>query len=272
METLTSQGQHVVAGLAERHGFSEDAVAHMLVALRHGNGAMAQFDHPEFSGSGQWMRGGMLMLSDMFNHTLKARVDALCNDIAGILANEPQLLQTGSFQSQTQSSGGRQHQGDPVGADATGLFVPESTGQWWPAELGQPNATGSQNHMRYAYFAPARRLAVDVGGRVRVYDTLDHHIGGFSQQQSGSASVVFTSQHGPVELSSLPLVSGAEDEAPPAASSRAAGGAAGITAAGESGAVEDVFAAIERLGELRDADLLTDEEFAEKKADLLRRI
>jgi uncharacterized repeat protein (TIGR03803 family) len=27
----------------------------------------AQFSHPEFGGSGQWMRGGMIMVSDMFN-------------------------------------------------------------------------------------------------------------------------------------------------------------------------------------------------------------
>jgi hypothetical protein len=38
---------------------------------------MAQFNHPEFAGSGQWMQGGMLMLGDMFNHALKGRVDAL---------------------------------------------------------------------------------------------------------------------------------------------------------------------------------------------------
>lgn len=32
----------------------------------NGNGSMAQFSHPEFSGSGQWMRGGMIMVSDIF--------------------------------------------------------------------------------------------------------------------------------------------------------------------------------------------------------------
>jgi hypothetical protein len=43
---------------------------------------MAQFRHPEFGGTGQWMRCGMIMIGEMFNNTLKARVEALCNDIA----------------------------------------------------------------------------------------------------------------------------------------------------------------------------------------------
>jgi hypothetical protein len=38
---------------------------------------MAQFSHPEFGGSGQWMRGGMSMIGDMFNSGLKSRVDSL---------------------------------------------------------------------------------------------------------------------------------------------------------------------------------------------------
>jgi len=33
----------------------------MLFAVLAGNGSMAQFDHAEFAGSGQWMQGGMIM-------------------------------------------------------------------------------------------------------------------------------------------------------------------------------------------------------------------
>lgn len=268
MDKLTPQGRQVVADLARRHDFSEDAVAHMLVAVLQGNGGMAMFNHPQFAGSGQWMRGGMLMLSDMFNHSLKARVDALCNEISGILASEPGLLQTGSFQSQHQSSGGQQ-QNAGGGAGASSLFVPEASGRWWPPELGQPSATGSQNNVRYAYFAPARRLAVDVGGRVHVYDTLDHQIGGFSQQQGRGSSVAFTSQHGTVQLSDLPELTGAASD-----SAESAPGTPQRTtpANRDPGNSDDAFAAIERLGKLRDDGLLTDEEFAEKKAELLRRI
>ena len=67
MPELTPDGQRIVIDLAQRYGFSPDAVTHLLIAVVNGNGAMAQFSHPEFGGSGQWMRGGMTMLGDMFN-------------------------------------------------------------------------------------------------------------------------------------------------------------------------------------------------------------
>src|SRR5271170_463456 len=60
---------------------------------------------------------------------------------------------------------------------------------WWPADLGAPSSVGAQNDARYAYFPAERRLVVDLKGKVTVYDTQDHHIGGFSQQQPGSGSL-----------------------------------------------------------------------------------
>ena len=86
MRQLSQEGQCVVADLAQRHGFTQQAVEHMMYAVLNGNGTMAQFNHPEFAGSGQWMRGGMMMLGDMFNHSLKGRVDSLCCDLSDILA------------------------------------------------------------------------------------------------------------------------------------------------------------------------------------------
>jgi hypothetical protein len=41
---------------------------------------------------------------------------------------------------------------------------------------------------------------------VWVYDTLDHQIGGFSQQQGMGSGITFTSQYGTVDLGSLPVV------------------------------------------------------------------
>ena len=82
--------------MAQRHGFSFDAVATMLNAVANGNGTMAQFSHPEFSGSGQWMRGGMTMVSDMFNNHLKSRVDNLCSELSNLIASQPDLLRSGS--------------------------------------------------------------------------------------------------------------------------------------------------------------------------------
>ena len=75
--------------------------------------------------------------------------------------------------------------------------------QWWPEGLGaSPDAAGSQNNVRYAYFAGNRRLAVDTGKGVRVYATGGHRISGVSQSQGDKT--VFTSQHGEVSLDDLP--------------------------------------------------------------------
>ena len=60
----------------------------MLFSVIAGRGSMAQFSHPEFGGSGQWMAGGAMMISDMFNNALKARVDALCNELSALIRSE----------------------------------------------------------------------------------------------------------------------------------------------------------------------------------------
>ena len=89
MPQLTSEGQQHVTALAQRYGVSTEAVVTLLQALVHGHGTMAQFDHPELGGRGQWMPGGMVMVGDMFNHALKATVDGLCTALAALLAAAP---------------------------------------------------------------------------------------------------------------------------------------------------------------------------------------
>ena len=286
MRELSSAGQQAVADIAQRHGFSVDAVTHMLQAVVNGNGGMAQFSHPEFAGSGQWMRGGMTMVSDMFNNHLKGRVDSLCAELADLVASQPGLLQGGSFQSQSQGGYGQQQQSGGYGSSQGGfsgsssLFVPaasgNSQGDWWPDDLRWPNSTGAQNNVRYAYFAQAHRLAIDLGGRVTVYDTLDHNIGGFGQQQSGSGSLSFNSQYGLVDVASLPVVwssDGGPAPAPAYTPSPAPTPAWNDTpAAAPAGESTDVFATLERLADLRAKGVVSDEEFAAKKAELLKRI
>src|ERR1700737_867185 len=102
MRQLSPPGQQAINNLAQQHGFSPAAVLSMLESVINGNGGMVQFNHPEFSGSGQWMKGGMTMVSDMFNNHLKARVDRLCYDLSALVANEADLIRSGSFQSQSQ--------------------------------------------------------------------------------------------------------------------------------------------------------------------------
>ncbi|QOR39978.1 SHOCT domain-containing protein [Billgrantia diversa] len=191
MPSLSPQGLALVDDLVERHDFSRDAIAHMVSAVADGNGQMAMFSHPEFGGPGQWMQGGMLMLSDPFNHALNARVDALCHEIGDMIGEKA---------------------GEMV-APQPGWPLAEDNTAWWPAELGAPNATGEQNGLRYAYFAQARRLVVQTEEAIQVYDTLDHRIGGFAQQQGSRSRFTLISQHGQVDLASLPVIS--TDRRPP---------------------------------------------------------
>jgi Short C-terminal domain len=249
-------------------------VAAMLDAVMNGNGSMAQFSHPEFGGSGQWMRGGMIMIGDMFNNTLKGRIDALCNDLSTLIAGQPDLIQAGSLQSQTQGAypGSQQQQSSAGPVGSVSLFVPEPAvglhGNWWPQELGSPSSTGAQNNVRYAYFSLSRRLAVELNGTVNVYDTLDHQIGGFSQQQGIGRSLTFSSQHGIVDVSSLPVI--LIDGAVPQQSTVPKQEAAPASTPGtESG---DIFTAIERLADLRSRGILNDAEFNARKAELLSRL
>ena len=297
MRQLSPNGQQVINDIAQRHSFSVNAVLSMLESVINGNGSMAQFSHPEFSGSGQWMRGGMIMVSDMFNNYLKSRIDGLCNELSNLVANQPDLIRNGSFQSQSQGGqgqggynpgqvqsnyGGGQQQtsvSGPMGP--VSLFVPPApgtSGDWWPGDLRWPNSTGAQNGVRYACFAQARRLAIEVNGRVTVYDTLDHQIGGVSQQQSIGGSLSFNSQYGLIDVASLPIVS-IDGVAPAAPTSTAFAsppvppGNFNATANAQASLQgSDVFATIEKLADLRAKGVLSEDEFASKKTELLSRL
>src|SRR6185503_14558487 len=127
---VSSEVENAIADIARRHGLSREAVLAMLWALHVGGGNMAQFSIPELGGSGQWMRGGMTMVGgNMFDNALKARVDALCGELAQLLAT-------------------------------TTVFPPSTAGSrlgftsanWWPADLGVPSSSGGQNDARYAIF------------------------------------------------------------------------------------------------------------------------
>jgi Short C-terminal domain len=264
MSRLSPEGHRVVEDVARRTGFSPDAVTSMLFSVMAGRGGMAQFNHPEFGGSGQWMSGGAIMISDMFNNVLKARVDTLCNELSALVRDQPGIAGAGPFQ--------LQRQGKPAGVNVglASLLAPEASREanWWPEDLGSPSSTGAQNDVRYAYFPAARRLAIELNGKVRVYDTQDHQIGGFSQQQSGLGSLSFASQLGPVDVSRLPVVEDRASSEPIQKAAAERSGAAGDAVSRQ----QDTLATIERLGELQARGILTDAEFSAKKAELLSRI
>ncbi|KAB0678061.1 SHOCT domain-containing protein [Aureimonas leprariae] len=178
---FSAEEMEKVRHIAERHGFGEDAGRVMALAIAAGGGSMAQFNHPELGGMGQWTRGGMLMIGAMFDDALKARVRALADALADATT-------TGDLPDR------------PAGESSA------TRGDWWPSELGRPASSGAQDGCRYAVFPNLRRLAVERDGRTSVYDTGDHRIGGASQQQGSGSDLSFTGQYGTVRLEDLPIV------------------------------------------------------------------
>ncbi len=279
---VTPEAESAITDIAQRYGLSREAVLAMLLAVRAGGGSMAQFSIPELGGSGQWMRGGMTMVGgNMFDHALKARVDALCGELAQLLATTT-VFPASEFPATS----------SPAGFASAG---------WWPADLGVPSASGAQNDARYAIFPGTRRLAIQINGVTKIFDTGEHHIGGVQQQQGGGyGSVGFTSQLGTFSVSSLAEVGAQQDEAPvastavpaptpdpqrePAPAPRPAPAAPAPTPAPApatqvptppstaSGDPAVIVAAIESLAGLHQRGILSDDEFAAKKAELLGRI
>jgi hypothetical protein len=275
--TVTPEVETAIGDIARRHGLSREAVLAMLFAIHAGGGTMAQFSIPELGGSGQWMRGGMTMVGDMFDNALKARVDALCGELA-------QLLATTTVFS----------------ISPAGFQAGFTSANWWPASLGVPSSSGGQNNVRYAIFPSTRRLAIQINGVTKVFDTGEHQIGGVQQQQAGGyGSVTFTSQSGTFDVSSLselgaqqvaetPTAAPAprhqsqhQSSAPPrfaaqtqaqAFQTHATPAPAPEPASGAPGDPATIVAAIESLAGLHQRGILSDEEFAAKKAELLGRL
>jgi hypothetical protein len=156
--------------------------------------------------------------------------------------------------------------------------------------------------VRYAFFPSTRRLAIQIGGLTKVFDTGDHHIGGVQQQQgTGYSSVGFTSQFGTFGVSSLRELgtqqvahtpaaapptsaatghqsqyqSGPAPHFPPEAPAPESPAPEPPAAKPTSGASDDsaaIVAAIESLAGLHQRGILSDEEFSTKKAELLGRL
>lgn len=250
MQQLTQVGQNIVNDISLRYNLSYDSTVNMLVAVNNGGGSMAQFSCPEY-GSGQWMRGGMTMVGDMFNHGLKNTVNNLCNELSSALANNQ-------------------------------MFPPAPAGRsggsnWWPGDLGSPSSSGSQNNIRYAFFPQVQRLVVERDGQVNVFNTLDHNISGVSQQQGGNTSLTFSSQYGAVSTLSLPLISGPGLQQPePTNFAEPSTPMPAVVQTppqqGPQGGSPDIIALLGNLGQLRDSGVLTDDEFARKKTELLSRL
>jgi hypothetical protein len=160
----------------------------ILRALRSGGGTMAQFSHSDFGGMSQWSPG-MTMVGEMFNNSLKSKLDAVCTALAGYVADSAATARRASHE----------HEKPEVSYRVT-----KHSTDWWPASLGTPSAVGAQNDLRYAVFP--RRLVIQQGARIEIYDTGNHRIFGVAQAQSADQTLTFTSQDGLVRVKDLPRV------------------------------------------------------------------
>jgi hypothetical protein len=178
--------EELISRVSIRHSVSADAVRTILRALRSGGGSMAQFSHPDFGGMSQWSPG-MAMVGDMFNSSLKSKLDAVCTELAGYVA-------------QSASTDPGRSRDDPE----VSYRAMRQPSDWWPADLGTPIAVGAQNDLRYAVFPG--RLVIKDRGHVEIYDTGDHRISGVAQAQSADQTLTFASQNGLVRVMDLPRI------------------------------------------------------------------
>ena len=277
----TKDGSREIGEIARRHGFSEEAGRAMADALAAGAGAMAQFHHPDLGGMGQWSRGGMLMIGDMFNNALKGQVAGLASDLSDAIGR-------GAIAAKR-----------PADGEASSGY-----GWWWPEELGRPTSAGAQNGRRYAVFPDKSRLAIESDGRVTVYDTGDCRIGGASQQQGGGSTLSFSTDRGSVGVEAFhevretstqneraagdqepghpapaePATHAAKERSEPASpadwrpSSPPPSSGSAVSSSSGSAHSGDPVELIRKLATLKEAGVLTDEEFQAKKTELLARI
>ncbi len=168
-----------IMGVAARHGLSPEAVQALAEAMERGRGGGAQWSHPELGGMGQWTRGGMLQIGDMFNSDLKARVARALDNLVS---------------------------SEPAASEAHRPGTLSRAAMWWPAEFGQPASAGAQNAMRYATFPDHRRLVVERQGRMTVYDTGTRRLTGVSQAQGEGDRLTFSGPDGTVLLDDLTIV------------------------------------------------------------------
>lgn len=296
MQKLTAQWQQKITDLAQQYDVSTDAVLYLLQTINNNNNStIAKFSHPEL-GSGQWMPDGMttVEVNNDSNNSLTAKINGLCLELSHILPNEPVIYVPLSLQSQRQNqqqgsySDSIIHEGNNVGTSSN----------WWPSDLGVPTMTGTQNNMRYAYFAEIKRLAMEIDGQVTIFDTLDHQISGISQQPGTNLSITFTSQDGTMDLLNLPVISTDMDTELNVAPinmnpsdltieeiSIDDDTNTNITSVQDNLSQDNssltqplasqqmgILMTIEKLAELRQKDILTEEDFLEKKHQLLSRL
>jgi hypothetical protein len=158
--------------LADRHGFSLGAITMLWTGLRACQGQQVQFNHPELGGLGQW-QPGQVMIGDMSNSTLKARVELACTELAQLACQVPP---------------------PPLLDNFIALY-------------GEARLSGVQNGLRYAYFPQHKLLVVQQGEQVRKFSTAGYELFGVGQasQGQGQPTLRFSTNRGYIDYDELPL-------------------------------------------------------------------
>ena len=175
----------LVQDVSRRNRLSEEAVTILLRALESSGYTMAQFNHSELGGMGQWS-AGMVMIGDLSNAELKGRVERACSELAEGM------------------KGARKS----TGSSGLPTIMPSANAEsnnrnWWPETFGTVSSSGSQNGCDYVYSRATNRLAIRRGSELTIYDTGKHEIYGVAQQQGSSTSLEFKSQLGTITASEL---------------------------------------------------------------------
>lgn len=168
--------------IAEKYGISRDLVEELLTKLRHTGGKQAQFSDEALGGMGQWS-AEMVMIGRIGDDALKTKVNALFTEMSESVRSET-----------ADGSGGATHEPHAKPSKST----PSAT------------AAGSQNGMRYAYFAANNRLVIERDGVEKTYDATSYPISGVAQDQASGdpGTLRFTTVGGEtVDLDALKQVS-----------------------------------------------------------------
>jgi hypothetical protein len=259
MKALTNEGQQIVEDIAAKYNLQTATVESLMNAIISGNGTMAQFNIPELGGSGQWMKGGMTMVGDMFNSSLRSTVEKLCGELSNVVSTKLLFEETTDISEKKQQI----NSGFSANSDSS-----------WPSVFGNPTASGSQNNFKYAYFAPVKRLVIEENGKQTIYDTKHHSITGISQQQGSGNSHRFTSQDGPVDLSSLAVISEPSGQTQPTPEiAYDVTSTADLRTENQGHSPQDIIiATIEKVNMLFEKGQITEEEFKAKKQELLAKL
>ena len=287
MRNLTPAGQQLIEEAAQRHGFSTDAVMSMLESVIRGNGSMAQSRTPNLVAPANGCFGGMTMVSDMFNNYLKGRVDGLCSELSRLIASQPDMIRSGSFQSQSQGiqrqdGGGLQHQ---QSAGYGGSNQQQTAAG--PVGHREPVCSGRPRHLwrlvaRRSLGSPTVPVLRTTSAMPSSHGPAPGHRSewqgdGIRHARSPDQRVLAAAIPRRIPHLCEPARPGCRRH-PPGCLGRW-GSAAGV-AARAGGARQhsspsreaDVFATIEKLAQLHAKGILSEEEFSAKKAELLSRL